>query len=85
MDETANLLKRLTEGDGVPGHESEIRAIVKDVLAPLGELSRDHLGSVICIVRGKSDSPRVMLAGHMDEIGYMVRHIHERGYIYILQ
>jgi endoglucanase len=85
MDETINLLKRLTEGDGVPGHESEIRAIVKDVLAPLGDLTRDHLGSVICTVRGQADSPRVMLAGHMDEIGFMVRHIHESGYIYFLE
>jgi endoglucanase len=85
VDETVNLLKRLTEGDGVPGHESEIRAIVKDELAPLGELTRDNLGSVICTVPGQGASPRVMLAGHMDEIGFMVRHIHESGYIYFLQ
>jgi putative aminopeptidase FrvX len=78
-------MKRLTECDGVSGHEAEIRAIVKGELAPVGDLTRDHLGSVICAVRGQTDSPRVMLAGHMDEIGFMVRHIHESGYIYFLQ
>lgn len=85
MDTTASLLKRLTEGDGVPGHETEIRAIVKEELAPLGELSRDNTGSVICNVPGTGESPRVMLAGHMDEIGFMVRHINEKGYLYFLQ
>lgn len=85
MDETTNLLKRLTEADGVPGHETEIRAVVKEILSPLGDLSHDNLGSVICAVKGKTDSPRIMLAGHMDEIGFMVRHIHETGYIYFLQ
>ncbi|HVU13766.1 MAG TPA: M42 family metallopeptidase [Phototrophicaceae bacterium] len=85
MDETANLLKRLTEADGAPGFESEVRAVVKSELAPLGDLSRDHLGSVICTVRGQTDTPRVMLAGHMDEVGFMVRHIHESGHIYFMQ
>ena len=85
MNATAELLKRLTEADGVPGHESEIRAVVKEELAPLGELTLDNLGSVICSVPGQAESPRVMLAGHMDEIGFVVRHIHETGYIYFLQ
>jgi putative aminopeptidase FrvX len=85
MDDTANLLKRLTEADGVPGHEAEIREVVKKELEPFGELTRDHLGSVICSVPGMGPQPRVMLAGHMDEVGFMVRHIHENGYIYFLQ
>ena len=85
MDDSANLLKRLTEADGVSGHEAEIRAVVKDELSSLGELTRDNLGSVICIAQGQSEAPRIMLAGHMDEVGFMVRHIHENGYIYFLQ
>ncbi len=84
MDATADLLKRLTEADGVPGHEAEIRAVVKQELEPLGELTRDHLGSVICRHSGSSESPRVMLAGHMDEVGFMVRHISDEGFLRFL-
>jgi endoglucanase len=85
MDSTAELLKRLTEADGVPGNEAEVRAVVKQELEPLGDLTRDHLGSVICTRRGASERPRIMLAGHMDEIGFMVRHISDEGFLRFLQ
>jgi len=50
-------------------------------LAGLAEISRDRLGSVIAAKAGRSQRPRVMLAGHMDEIGFMVTHISKEGYI----
>ncbi len=85
MDKTLELLKELTEAHGVPGYEAPIRAVVRKHLEPLGELSQDKTGSVICRKDGKSEAPRVMLAGHMDEIGFMVKHVTKEGFLKFLQ
>lgn len=84
MDKTANLLKELTEACGVPGHESEVRAVVRRHLEPSGAVTHDHVGSLICELGGDVERPRVMLAGHMDEIGFMVRHITPEGFLRFL-
>ncbi len=84
MDSTIQLLKALTEANGVPGYESPIRSIVRSYLEPLGELSQDKIGSVICRQAGSQEKPRVMLAGHMDEIGFMVKHITDEGFLRFL-
>jgi putative aminopeptidase FrvX len=81
MDTVENLLKELTETHGVPGYEAPIRAVVRKYLEPLGQLSQDKVGSVICEQKGATAEPRVMLAGHMDEIGFMVRQITQEGFI----
>lgn len=81
MDETERLLKELSEARATCGHEAEAREIMKRRLAPLGSLRFDALGSVICEQRGTSDRPRVMLAAHMDEIGFLVRDITPRGFL----
>ena len=83
MDDTVRLLKTLTEAHGVPGYETEIRAVLRDYFEPLGEVTQDKLGSLIC--RKAGDGPRVMLVGHMDEIGFMVRHITKEGFLKFLQ
>jgi endoglucanase len=84
MDFTSQLLKELTEAHGIPGYEAPIRDIVRRYLEPYGALSQDKIGSVICQVKGTSEAPRVMLAGHMDEIGFMVKHITKEGFIKFL-
>jgi putative aminopeptidase FrvX len=81
MDATQKLLSELTEAHGVPGYEAPVRAIVRKYLEPLGELSQDKIGSVICRKIGSASQPRVMLAGHMDEIGFMVKHITDDGFL----
>ena len=73
MDASQTLLKELTEAFGPPGHESEIAGILKKHLRGLGTVSQDRLGSVICRQNGKAAEPRIMMAGHMDEVGFMVR------------
>jgi putative aminopeptidase FrvX len=83
-DSTINLLKELTEANAIPGYEGPVRSIVHKYLDPLGKLSQDKIGSVICQVNGSSASPKVMLAGHMDEIGFMVKHITKEGFLYFL-
>ncbi|MCR4404722.1 MAG: M42 family metallopeptidase [Candidatus Acetothermia bacterium] len=77
------LLKRLSEAVGVPGHEEGIRALVKEELEGLvDELRTDVLGNVIGLKRGKGQK-RVMLAAHMDEIGFLVKHIEKEGFLRI--
>jgi endoglucanase len=83
-DPTLELLKELTEVNGIPGYEAQVRAVVRKHLEPLGELSQDKIGSVLCKVEGSAEGPVVMLAGHMDEIGFMVKHITKEGFLYFL-
>jgi endoglucanase len=84
MDFTINLLKELTETSGVSGYEAPIRDIIRKYLGKYGELSQDKIGSVICRKVGTSDKPKIMLAGHMDEIGFMVKQITPEGFIKFL-
>ena len=67
----------------MPGYETEVRAVLRQYMSPLGDLSQDKLGSLIC--RQAGDGPRVMLAGHMDEIGLIVTHIDDNGFLKFLQ
>ena len=76
------MLKELTEASGVSGYEGEARELMRKYLSPLGELSQDKLGSLICRKAGASGQPRIMLAGHMDEIGFMVKLITKEGFIH---
>lgn len=82
MDATEQFLQAITEAHGVPGYETEVRALLRQYLEPLGQVSRDHLGSLICEQPGSG--PKVLLAGHMDEIGFIVRHVTKEGFIKFL-
>ncbi|HEU4334594.1 MAG TPA: M42 family metallopeptidase [Candidatus Eisenbacteria bacterium] len=84
MDATYSLYKELCEGFGPPGHETEIAGIMKKHLKGLGEVSQDGLGSIVCKKRGSADEPRVMVAGHMDEVGFMVKGVTPEGFIKFL-
>lgn len=81
MDKTEIMLKELTEASGVSGYEKEVREVIEKYLKPAGELSRDKLGSLICKKKGTSEGPKVVLAGHMDEVGFMVKYITDEGFI----
>ncbi|MCX6091937.1 MAG: M42 family metallopeptidase, partial [Candidatus Bipolaricaulota bacterium] len=71
------LLKKLTEATGVPGYEGPIRRVILDALAGhVDSVDVDLLGNVIAHKAGKG--PVVALAGHMDEIGFLVSHIEEK-------
>ncbi|MEZ4517417.1 MAG: M42 family metallopeptidase [Chloroflexota bacterium] len=83
MDQTEQLLKTLTEAHGVPGYETEVRRVLREYMEPLGEVTQDKLGSLICHQDGPG--PKVMLAGHMDEIGFIVTHITDDGFLKFLQ
>ncbi len=80
-DKTLELLQEITDAPGVSGYENEIRNIIKRHLEGITQIEMDNLGSIICKKNGKSDSPKIMLAGHMDEIGFMVKLITDEGFI----
>ncbi len=81
MISTEKLLRELTEADGVSGYEKEVREIIRRYVEKFGKITTDKMGSLICEINGSVDRPRLMLAGHMDEIGFMVKHITSEGFI----
>jgi putative aminopeptidase FrvX len=81
MDKIELLLQELTEASGVSGYERNIRVIMERNFAGLGDVSRDKLGSVICVQKGATAAPRILMAAHMDEIGFMVKLITKDGFI----
>lgn len=80
--ETRKLFKKLTELPGTPGNEHEVRKFMKAELGKVSdELIQDNLGSVFGVKHGDENSPRIMAAGHMDEVGFMVTQITDNGMI----
>lgn len=79
------LAKQLTEANALPGYEGEVREIIRQQLREIAALEQDKLGSIIARLPGKSDSPKIMLPAHMDEIGLMVSHITEQGFVKFTQ
>jgi tetrahedral aminopeptidase len=78
-----DLLRRLSEARGVPGQEDEIRQIVADELRDLCDLRVDAMGNLICTKKPTKGSvgPKVMIAAHMDEIGFVVKYIEDKGFL----
>lgn len=75
------LLKELCEARGVPGQEIAIRRIVRRELMGLtDEMRVDPMGNLFATFPGKSDA-KIMIAAHMDEIGFIIRHIDEKGFL----
>ncbi len=75
------LLRRLIETPGVPGREEQQREIAREELGSLtDEVRTDALGSVIGTKKGRDDV-RVMVAAHTDEIGFLVKHIDDKGFL----
>lgn len=76
-----SLLKEICETPGAPGYEQEIRKLVLQETKGLGDtISVDNMGNVTVFKQGKTNK-KVMIAAHMDEIGFMVTHIDENGFI----
>ncbi len=77
------LLTLLTQTPGPPGHEDRIREVVRRELASdVDEVQVDPLGNVVA--RRHGSGPRIMLAAHMDEIGFMVNAIDDDGFLRLL-
>jgi len=76
------LYRELTEAPGAPGFEGEVRAILRRHLtAYADDVVTDHLGSLFGVRRGPEGGPTVMVAGHMDEVAFLVTRVTEQGFV----
>jgi putative aminopeptidase FrvX len=82
LDETLTMLKDLTDAKGIPGNEREPREVMKKYIEPFAdEVTTDNLGSLIAKKVGKEGGPKVMVAGHLDEVGFMITNIDDKGFL----
>lgn len=79
------LLKKLCKASGVSGREFEIRNTIEELMTPLcDEISTDNMGNLICYKKGCGENrEKIMLCGHMDEIGFITTYIEDDGMIRI--
>jgi len=82
MEAWRQMLQELAEAPGVPGFEAPAREVMGRYLKPVADqVITDNLGGVAGVLRGGSERPRVMVAGHLDEVGFLVSHITEEGFL----
>ena len=77
-----DLLKAICEAPGIPSREEVVRGVIQDAMTPLVDsINVDTMGNVIGHKKGSGKGPKVLIAAHMDEIGFIVRHIDDKGFI----
>ncbi len=81
------LLKALSEISGAPGREEHVRALIEEQIKDhCDSMTVDTMGNLICFKKGSnSDAKKVMIACHMDEIGFYVRSIDDDGFLRVQQ
>ena len=81
-DRMLDLMLKLDAARGISGYEEEVAEIMQAELAPLSdEHSRDPLGNHYFTKRGAKGAPVLMLCAHMDELGFLVQHIEDEGFL----
>ena len=81
------ILESLSNAFGPSGCENEVRRILRDAIRDeVDEATTDHLGNLIGRRAGTANSGfRVMVAAHMDEVGFMVTHADDSGFVHFVQ
>src|SRR3972149_5579662 len=75
-------LEKLSNATGVAGREEEVRNLMTKMMKPYtDEVTVDKLENVIATKKGKDNSPKIMLAAHMDEVGLMIKTITKEGFL----
>jgi len=79
--ETVELLRTLSEAFGPSGFEDEVRALVREKVEPLADrIEEDPLGNLTAWREGKGERV-VLLDAHTDEVGLIVSHVDEKGFV----
>ncbi|RKD23814.1 peptidase M28 [Ammoniphilus oxalaticus] len=82
LDNQLEMFKELTETPGAPGHEGAVREVMKKYIEPYAdEVYTDNLGSLIARQGNPEQGPKVMVAGHLDEVGFMITMITDKGFL----
>ena len=82
LDATLTMLKELTDARAIAGNEKEAREVMKKYIEPYANsIETDGLGSLIAKKVGDEKGPKIMVAGHLDEVGFMVTQIDDKGFI----
>src|SRR5699024_9880240 len=83
QEKQLEMLKELTDARAIPGDEKEAREVMKEWISPHADkVYTEHLGSLIAEKIGDKNGPKVMVAGHLDEVGFMVTRIDDNGFVY---
>lgn len=82
MADSVKLLKTLTDINGISGYEYNVKSKMREYLEPVSdEIVEDNLGGIFGKKKAKDGSKTILIAGHLDEIGFMVTRIDDDGYI----
>lgn len=77
------MLQALTDANGTSGYEKAPRDVMKKYIKPYADdVETDGLGSLIAKKTGDEQGPKIMIAGHLDEIGFMITRIDEQGFLF---
>src|SRR5918999_3168080 len=76
------VLRRLLTAPGPSGYEQAAAAVFRDACAPFADVSHDTVGSTVARVKGTADGPLLAVIGHIDEIGLIVHHIDDDGFLW---
>lgn len=85
MDRIRKLLCELSDLRGPSGYEQQVGRFMAERLEDIADVSYDNLGSAICRLQGDTNRPRLMLAAHTDEVGFMVKTITKEGFLTFAQ
>ncbi len=81
-EKTFQRIKDLTELQGTSGFEEDIRDYLRTAITPLvDDVQQDGLGGIFGLRQADESKPRVMVAAHMDEVGFMLTEITSRAII----
>ena len=82
MYDPKNLLRSLCDACGPSGYEDEVRAvIVREAKKHSPQVDVDSMGNVYAELRGSGDGPKILIASHMDEVGFMINFVEESGFL----
>ncbi len=77
------LAFKLSNVAGTSGREDGVKEIIKNEIKDyVDEFQKDNIGSLIGLKKGTGNGPKIMLASHMDEVGFVVNRIDENGYLF---
>lgn len=76
------MLEKLCNLAGASGDETEVRTLIREQIEPLAdEIIEDTMGNLIALKKGRKGEKRIMAAAHMDEVGFIIKEITDKGYL----